>query len=495
MIQSSAPAINLVAITEGLDIVNRIKPTLSGASEAAEIDRFSIEGSAHVQDLRLDDLLLLKQLGHAVEVSISEGGWEAHIVFDGPADPTIEVTGPAQDAFTAEELAEVERGVTQRDVASIFRAAAALPTKVRVSLRNDTENSASHWILSVKDLIDRLSGSSWAAVVLMLDSPVRVISVSQPPTLPTQVTGQLLLRGIDEPYNVELLPVEPAPDIAYREAHSKDGRLMLPPPQMFWNPADVVLGDRLLKSDCDRVRAANGGVARRLAWHWLATHSSLSATGDLQVTISGARVVSLSIPPEPVRDASADLTLYQWATASDDPARRDSLEHALSLAVSSSSDVPTAAAPALRTARSLYELARRGAVAEALASRRAAREAVIGSAHDATDTARDAAGKSIERTLVQIGALVGVVITYLTNTVSRVTAITLLSILGVLALTFLLVTERFSLKSAETILTADLSDLDQYREALGTEDIAAIKDGMIVAATKSEISARGVWSE
>jgi hypothetical protein len=179
--------------------------------------------------------------------------------------------------------------------------------------------------------------------------------------------------------------------------------------------------------------------------------------------------------------------LYLWAASGDDPARTDALEHATSLAVNDATDLSTAAAPALRTARSLYELARRGSVSEALASRRSARESALAAAREAADAAREAAGKSIERTLVQIAAVVGVAISDLTNVISRAQAIVLLALVGLLSVVFLGVTEGFSLRSASEGLTAELADLDQYREALASDDLDTIRQAGVIAASRNDL--------
>jgi hypothetical protein len=232
-------------------------------------------------------------------------------------------------------------------------------------------------------------------------------------------------------------------------------------------------------------------VSRCLVWHWLAT-SSATDDGKLSLTVSGARVVSFDLRPELCDTIASELALYLWSASGDDPARIDAMEQAVSLAITDSADIASGSGPALRTARSLYELARRGAVSEALATRRAARESALATARYTADAAREAAGKSIERTLVQIGAVVGVAVTDFSNVISNGQAIVLLSVLGALAVVFLIVTECFSLRSAGEGLSAGLADLDQYRESLASDDLETIRQAQTVAVSRDDLS-RARW--
>jgi hypothetical protein len=142
--------------------------------------------------------------------------------------------------------------------------------------------------------------------------------------------------------------------------------------------------------------------------------------------------------------------------------RFEAVQQAVSLAVATSADLARAAQPVLRTARSLHDLAQRGAVAEALATRRSAREAALRAGNTAADAARAAAGKAVDRILVQGLAIVGVIIAQKTSLINTDITVWLLfaiaATLGVLGLGWFIV----DFPSARSGLKSFTADLQQY---------------------------------
>lgn len=473
---------DLSRVERALLIVNELRSSLVDLVQRSSIDQLHLSGKCRVADLSPDDLHTLRDDGHATRIELREGTWNATVVFDGPSDPTLDTSGRTEDAFSATEVAEIERAVSRRDGFLLLTISAQLEAQVHIDVRNQPAQSGTHWVSSLSELEAQLCGPMWTAAVLALGDGPRLLTVSEPKSLGTFPVGRLLLRGSDDSYDSADVPEQFEPDRGFRSVRSMDTRPNLPSPLLF---ASSAIGKDQPEAVASVVGIATG-IARCLVWHWLATSSGITA-GTMSVTISGARIVSFDLAPEACADATPEISLYLWAATSEDPARLDAVEQAASLAITNGSDIASASAPALRTARSLYEIARRGAISEALASRRSAREAALDAARGAADSAREAAGKSIERTLVQVAAVVGVAITEFGNVISRAQAIVLLGVVALLSVVFLLVTCCFSLRSASDGLSAELADLDQYREALAAEDIGLIRRAETIASAQHDL--------
>ena len=179
--------------------------------------------------------------------------------------------------------------------------------------------------------------------------------------------------------------------------------------------------------------------------------------------------------------------MYSWVALGPEADRLDFVQQALSLAIVNNSDVPTAAGPALRTAKSLYELSRRGSVAEAMAARRAARDAAIGASRGAASAARETAAKVIERTVLQVIAAAGVIIAQLKSALSTPQAIGLLVLIAALCVSLLVVTLLAGVRSARDGLNKELADLDQYRDSLSQDDIDSIKRAGVIGSARADL--------
>jgi hypothetical protein len=117
---------------------------------------------------------------------------------------------------------------------------------------------------------------------------------------------------------------------------------------------------------------------------------------EIEVRFSGARIASAYLSEFTDSALPADLySLWNWIIETTDHDRRYALQQAASLAIFNSADLGTAASPVLRTAKSIYDLARRGAVAEAVATRRTVRISAIDAAAKASEVARGAGARRL----------------------------------------------------------------------------------------------------
>jgi hypothetical protein len=336
---------------------------------------------------------------------------------------------------------------------------------------------------SMKDLEGLLNGTTWAATVkAMTDVTGRIVVEDMGHTVTR--TRSIILAGPEELANTAK---GEEPDAEYCQARIAGGRMVLPSPfavqPIGWDHTIEGAGADRIR----RLESALQGATQRLVWYWLATSAEIDADGTLTATFSGARVVSLEIKPQPSDSALSEIELYKWASSGISPARDESVQQAISLAVVIPTDLSTAARPALRTAKLLFGLAQRGVVAEAMGARRAARAAAAESARRTAQAARDAAGKAVDRALLQVVAAAGIVLSEASNLINQRFALILLSVVVVLALGSLIVALHVELPSARGGLEAELADLGQYRDTLSSDEIEGVSRGEAVTAAGTDL--------
>jgi hypothetical protein len=481
----SAPAgadIDLQRLESGLAVVESLRQHLSPIGiDQARVDARVLDGtSAAVANLDVPSVLGLGALGHTAQITVESGSWRLTVRADGPALPSVESEGdPTSSTLSQAEISDLDAAVTASDAARALQSVDALPCTVHIEISNDAAAAGCHWIASVNDLQALLGSARWHATAAALGRGPRTLVITDLGTPPV-ATGGLLVRG---PQASAVLTAPAALDDAgYRTTQSRDGRDPLPSPELFtWPTTDT-------SSPLAGLAHAFNGVARRLAWYWMAAGADIAPTGDATLTYSGARTVTFPLTPQSAVSVDDDLALYRWAATGNDPARQEALQHATSLAISSAADLASGAAPALRTARTLYELSRRTAISEALAASRSARDSALNAARQAADAARNTAGKTVERALLQVAAAVGVVLSNATNLLGRGPAAVLLVVLASLPIASLIIAREVELRSAADTLTAELKDLDQYRDVLASHDIAALRQINAVDSARRDLA-------
>jgi hypothetical protein len=429
-------------------------------------------------------LLELAHLGHSAEITAAIGGWSLVVRADGQQAPAIEMNGAPEEGLPGNAIDDMERAITRGDALAALELARDAPGAVSVVLRNNPSLSGAHWVLSSKDLGRLLSGPTWPATTRQLAAEPRRVMLDDlgARCLTTREAVFLGPEGqCDSPSPIES-------DRAYLQARVAEGRARLSSPYVFApltsTPDTQQQGDR---QDLVELRRCLSGTTRNLVWYWLASDVEIRASGELLATFSGARVVTVELRPEGVDNVGSEIALYEWASGGAGPAQREALQQAVSLALVTPADLPTAARPALRTARLLYDLSQRGAIAEALAARRTARAAAAESARSTAQAARGAAGKALERALIQVGAGVGIVLSNTGDLIGRVPALVLLGLVAAVAATSLLVFLRVELPSATDGLTSELADLRQYRDTLSDEELTDIASSSAVRSARSDL--------
>lgn len=484
-----AVAIDLRRVDAGLAIVDAIRSNLTVASETVLIDRLTIGATGVLADLDLEALLRLGSLDHTVHITAESGSWTLTVRADGPAQPTVDTDGdPTSSELGRAQIDAVGDAVAVSDARAALDATSGLTCEIRLEINNDPVASHCHWIARIGDLPTLLDSTRWhTSASALAHGPAILVAADL--TSESVSTGPLIIQGPDAPWREAPAHFD---DSAYRGQQARDGRLMLPSPTTFaWTAA----ASPAASPAAQQLAAAFHGVARRLAWYWMAADTDAAQDGAITVTYAGARTVSFTLSDSPASSSvDDDLALYRWAATGNDPARQEALQHAISLAVSSADDLASGAAPALRTARTLYELSRRTAITEALAAHRSARQAALDAARAAADTARQTAGKTVERSLLQVAAATAVVLSNAINLLGRAPAIVLLFIVAALSATSLTVALKVELTSADKSLEAEKADLDQYRDVLASDDIAAIRGIHAIASAEADVTRARITS-
>jgi hypothetical protein len=485
MPSASGPTYDLRMFRDAMNVVRGIVGRLPAVQEKVQVDRIAFSAPlARIGDLDAEALLALAVEGHTIEVRAQAGDWSLVVRREGVQLPSVDMTGPVEVAVPGASVDAMRQAHARLDAPEMLQLARDVAGSVRVILRNDPVGAAAHWLPDISTLETLLGGKRWAEATRDLATEASVVVVDDLGGM-CQATRGLLFVGPDA--QCQLTGGKDEADAGYRAARVAEGRAELPSPFAFQPCASEGAMSDQERELIRRVEKCLHGAAQLLAWYWLASDAELQPNGDVLTTFSGARVVTLSMRPGPADSSLDEIGLYEWASTGTDPARREALQQAMSLALVTPADLATSARPALRTARLLHELAQRGAVAEALATRRAARAAAGEAARGAAQAAREAAGKAVERALLQAAAAAGIVLSSGGNLISRLPAAILLALVALVALGSLLVALRVELPSASSGLSSGLTDLAAYRDTLSLEEIADVADSQAVKSAQTDL--------
>lgn len=407
--------------------------------------------------------------GSALTVTWSPGG-SAAVVLDGAA---VGLVG-GQDAPA------LDRAVDRGDAAAVLGLLDDTTFDITLDLTLAVEGAV--WVPSVASLVESLSGRAWAgALIQMMRGSGPTVVIVQDAGADVLCCPGLVIAGPRAP-SERLRPADGG--LAVPPAR-RGGSMPLPSPGDL--SAEPGASGRL-----EPLREVLAAAGRACCWYWLGRRREV--TVDRVTTIfEGPRTFVLDLAPIPGDLADDEHALFAWATATEDPIRDDALHQAVGLAVRGPADLSGAAGPVLRTARSLYELAARGVVAEALASRRAARESATAAAHEAAATARDAVTTTIRpvSTLI-IGLGLALVANGRALLSTSVTGV-VVALLAGLAVVAWLLAELVTLWSARGLLDAADQDGQLFRDSLSQEDIDAVSSLAVTSSARCDLR-RARWA-
>ncbi len=416
----------------------------------------SARGTIGVAELGTVDIDSAVASGIRLSIDIEVETWRAELRGQPGGGYSIIDNGLAADVFPQPELAVVNRAVEDTDVQTLLRLCADHPAAVVAEYEHNPD-VGHKWFRTQSSLLALLTAPTrLRAVDRLLAGPGLVLVTDL--GAGTARTSQLVISG----------------------------RLTEPPAvQRIGKPQAL---SPLPGADETQLTRALRRVAFEAAWAELATDVHWRH-GDVPVArFEGARTVEVELDVEPTADQHVDtLALWSWATATQEIDRREAVHQAVALAILHPSDLAGAARRALPTARSIYNLARRGVVAEALAARRAARDAAATAARSAADAAGEAATKARDRMLVQVVAAVGVAVGRATDVLSIGEARALLGVLCMVVVGLLVIGLNVDLPAAQARLDSFAKDVEEYSEALDSESLNSIKRMESIAAARADI--------
>lgn len=498
---NSSPAVVLAGINESVAIGRRAIKAIAeqAADSGGVVSEVALTGITATANLTCDRVSLCvaylakaAEMGHTVTFGM-EPHRELEIAWGrgGVCDVHVaDRTGLLPDPMDALAL---ERAISTGNAALILDLLGDRSGRVRIHLHVDGTRGVA-WVPQGQLLVDALSGPGWASTLMQLhldrSAPHLIVLIDdaregliQTPTVTFAGPSAELPKRREDLPSVD-------PESPYRQQKVGEGFLALPEPADLLPTAGASTG-------LDGLSVALAAVVRALCWYWLAhlTEVQPSAT---TIRFRGVRDLGLELSPVSSRrgpNVQPEVEFYRWATATTDPARADAVQQAITFAVSRAEDLEQAAEPAQRTAKSLFELASRGLITEALAARRSAREAAATAARGAAASGREVAGKALERGLgLTVAAAVAVFASLQRVLDPRVTAVALVLIAGFLV-SALVNALRLDLRSGMGLLDAFNEDLEQYREALSVDDLQSIRNMATLRSARADLdrTRRSVW--
>lgn len=414
------------------------------------------------------DLVRLKAFtaaGNRTVLGLSRGQWSATLTSAGRAAFDIRVNGTWEDAFEDDNQIDTGRAALEaNDMESFLDVCVHLPAQAALTLIHDPIKSGFHWIRTQAALLRVLGGPEWlgATSQLLGTGKPREIVVEDAAANYVRCKG-LLVRGPTAP-STSIGELDDRPE--YRRAWLNGDQSSAPLPRAF------LVNDKKGLAD---VAATMQGVCWALCWVWLSVEATIRKRGVV-VRFEGFRPLQIELAPRADEEEAAEaVSVWEWAVSSLEPGQRESLQQAITLAVRSASDLHTTAGSVLRTARFLLRISQQRLVAEALATRRAARDAALQAVAEAGQAARESSRKAFDRVLIELGAVAGVVLANQQALFDRQTALVLLTtILILLGITSVgaLMQEFPSIRGS---FSAARLDLDEYREFLDEKEIASLR--------------------
>lgn len=441
-------------------------------SDQLNVDRRELRAELPIRvvETMIDLLAAAASDGHSAILRCEFSDAELAVIWTSEGRASLTMSGSARDVVAAEFVAGLEAATLRNDASSALGVLPDGQCVVEIVVRS--RSSGGCWVPSAELLAAHLGDGRWGSTLLRLRrrSPgVPMLALVQDAGDSVLTCPGLILAGPDAQIRADLTASPPmvAPAIVYRVGRARGSAAEMP------LPGDIT-PDPSPAGSLEPLRSSLQAAARATCWFWLGRESRIGLDG-VRTSFEGVRSLELDLVPYDAASSDAEITLFVWATGSIDPVRDDAIHQAVTFAVREGSDLLGAAGPVLRTARSLHELAGRGAVAEALAARRAAREAAIDAARSAGSAAREVATKSVERTFALLFAATLAVFAHGQELLSAGATLAVVVAVAALALVALYVSDQIEIDSGCRLLHAFDTDSELYREALSEDDVEAVR--------------------
>lgn len=469
----------LVQITRSLELLEQFVGEVGTSVFEDSLNATTLVAPAvPMVNLDFERIRQFTEPGNRVEITLAEGEWEARVLSTSPSSFDVSVEGPWEDAFPDPRSIQVAKVAAEGDNAETFiQSASGINGNVRLTLLNDPLLSGMHWIRTEDALYSLITRDSWFGFLsLIANSSQQTRLVIQDAGDSSVIAGGLVVHG---PNVQPALPTWSLTDEAasYRRTWLRGSREEAPPPT--WTLPTSSEGLENLVGLLD-------GATGLLSWLWLATEAKVESP-PIRARFEGMRPVEVDLELGRRTQSLDAVALWEWATATTDPARREAVQQAVSLSIRDERDLPQGFSPVLRTARYLLRISQQGIIAEALATRRTAREAAFTVARDSAESARSALRKTFDRILIQLGAAGGVLLAnhqaLIDQAATRALLVAILILIAFTALGAFII----DYPSVARALGAFDKDLDHYRDALPDEDLADIRNMASLSDAKSQI--------
>ena len=466
-------------VTRSLDLLERLASGLGATTYEDALDATTlVTSAARIQDLDFNLLTAFRDAGNRVEIELSQGEWEARVLSTSTTSFEVSVQGPWEDAFADSNAIQAARIAAETNNAGVFlQSSNGMLADIRLTLLNDHLATGAHWLRTVDVLQMLVTRDTWLGFFSLLfetTHPSRL--VLQNAGTSSISAGGLVVHGPDV---FPDLPTESSAEQveAYRKAWLRGSRETAPSPT--WTVP--VRTDGL-----DDVSSILRGTTELLCWLWLASEAELG-TAPIRARFEGMRPVEFDLELGDATDSQDPIALWEWATSTTDPARQEAIQQAVSLSIRDERDLREGSIPVLRTARYLLRISQQGIIAEALATRRTAREAAFTVARGSAEAARSALRKIFDRIVVQLGAAGGVLLANHQALIDRDAALLLLSAILILVAFTALGAYVIDYPGVDKALDAFNKDLDHYRDALPDEDLADIRNMESLVDARSQV--------
>lgn len=460
-------------LTEGVVFLRGMKDLLSEGSYRSSLDVIELSGLSEPGTLTFELVEDIRVRRLHIRFALDEGAWSISVNINEQGTVTIHESGPIEEVFEPADASHIARAVSDKDTETLLHQLSSNSLHVSISVVNDPEKSRVHYLERVGDFENRLLAPSWRAFIsqISMDSLDLVIG---------DAVGRIECGGfcLSGPNDV----IEKLEESVLDEPPSTDSRPPLPSP-LYFAPLS---GGHDEHESLSKLADWLHGISRWLVWYWIATNVRVEPD-RVQLEFISTRVVVIGHSrPSIASSSQVEMEIFQWSLTAADPARVEAMRQAVTLAAEGDNpDLAQIAVPALRTAKSLYQVAKQGIIAEALATRRAARQAAFNAATDAAKAAREASAKAVERVVVQLAAAIGVLIANAKDLVSAAVSMMVLLIVALISIVTWRSSSKRDIELAEQTLAAMSEDLNEYREALSSADIDAIREMRTVSSTKS----------
>lgn len=425
--------------------------------------RSTATGAVSSKNVDPDTLAKLAGQGCRIEIAVEIDRLRVHAIAEGSRQFTMESSGEWSDAATDESAAtDAAEGASRNDLARVLKALPAITITLRITVIGKAAGTA--WVRTPHAFVTEFERTGWYGFAELLKPEPGVSNHVVVVDADSQFVRAAGLAVHGPEVWTELPPWSaPAEAMARDDARSRV-------------PAPIALMPQELNGNkLEDVAATLESVAGTVAWLRLADVAMVDGP-EVSVRFVGNKPVTGVLPPCPPDVASASVELWTWVTTgAGEPGRRHAASQAVSLQADEPGEVFDRASSIRDTAEFLFSVSQSGLVQEALAARRAARNAAVAAGRSAADRARAAARSAVDRALVVVGGAVGVVLANKGELIDSAVALGLIALAATIAAGAAVMAFHLELPGAARVVEVFRTELKQHAEVLSSRDVEAIR--------------------